>query len=272
MCTIRASATIRSRLPNVSPPNGWVPSASVRKAKLMLNNYDVLAADYQRSAVKPDKLYSTLPTVLSMLGDMRGKTIVDLGCGAGFFTNEFAHRGAERVVGIDLSREQIALAIKSAAEHAVYEVGDIFTAVLPKADAVVAPYVLNYAETVEQLQALVQSVFEALSSGGVFVAVVDIPEGKDLKRFGAIKTIDGAAVDGAPIKIELYNGEDHICTLHAVYFSQVTIERILSEVGFAGITWHKPLVSDAGIEAMGMDFWNRYADAPELAYVSATKP
>lgn len=237
----------------------------------MLNNYDMLAGEYQRSDVKPDKLYSTLPTVLSMVGALGGKTVVDLGCGAGFFANAFALGGAERVVGIDSSKEQIALARETAANCVEYEVGDIFNTFVPKADVIVAPYVLNYAETVEQLRALIQRIHDSLLTQGTFVAVVDIPEGKDLKRFGAVKSIEGARVDGAPITIELYNDDDLICTLHAIYFSRATIENVLIEVGFTNVTWHRPLISDDGMRAMGADFWSGYTDAPELAYVSGTK-
>lgn len=238
----------------------------------MLNNYDALAKDYQRSAVKPDKLYSTLPTVLSMVGDVQGKVIVDLGCGAGFFTNEFARRGATKVIGIDSSEEQIALANQTAAKHTEYQVGNIFSTTFPRADVIVAPYVLNYAESVEQLQSLVQNVFSALPSGGLFAAVVDIPEGKDLKRFGAIKTIEGDRVDGAPIQIQLFDGAEHICTLHAIYFTEATVVQVLSDAGFTNVVWHAPVISDEGIESMGEDFWKGYVDSPELAYVTAVKP
>jgi 2-polyprenyl-6-hydroxyphenyl methylase/3-demethylubiquinone-9 3-methyltransferase len=50
---------------------------------------------------------------ISILGDVSGKTIVDIGCGGGLLSEEFARRGA-RVTGVDLSPT----AIDAAREHA----------------------------------------------------------------------------------------------------------------------------------------------------------
>jgi ubiquinone/menaquinone biosynthesis C-methylase UbiE len=48
--------------------------------------------------------------VLAAVGDVRGKTILDLGCGSGFLSVLLAKRGAARVIGIDVSEEQLAIA------------------------------------------------------------------------------------------------------------------------------------------------------------------
>jgi len=50
---------------------------------------------------------------ISILGDVTGKTVADIGCGGGLLSEEFARRGA-RVTGIDLSPT----AIDAAREHA----------------------------------------------------------------------------------------------------------------------------------------------------------
>jgi len=51
------------------------------------NDYSTLAHSYQKTDAKPDKKYSILPTVLMIAGDSSGKTVLDLGCGSGFFTH-----------------------------------------------------------------------------------------------------------------------------------------------------------------------------------------
>lgn len=50
---------------------------------------------------------------ISILGDVTGKTVADIGCGGGLLSEEFARRGA-RVTGVDLSPT----AIDAAKEHA----------------------------------------------------------------------------------------------------------------------------------------------------------
>lgn len=48
------------------------------------------------------------PVIFRVLGDIRGKALLDLACGDGFYTRKFRQAGADPVVGIDLSRGQVA--------------------------------------------------------------------------------------------------------------------------------------------------------------------
>ena len=62
-------------------------------------------------------------------GDVRGKRILDIGCGSGRYTIELARRGAN-VIGVDFSRPMIELATRLAQEAGVtarcrFFVGDI---------------------------------------------------------------------------------------------------------------------------------------------------
>src|SRR5438045_1636781 len=43
-------------------------------------------------------------------GDLSGKTVLDIGCNAGFYSIEMKRRGAERVVGIDFDEAYLAQA------------------------------------------------------------------------------------------------------------------------------------------------------------------
>jgi len=43
-------------------------------------------------------------------GDVAGKTVLDVGCGSGIYTGEFARRGAARIVGVDFSSNMVKLA------------------------------------------------------------------------------------------------------------------------------------------------------------------
>ena len=48
------------------------------------------------------------PVIFRTLGDVRGKSLLDLACGDGFYTRRFRSEcGADPVLGIDLSPKQI---------------------------------------------------------------------------------------------------------------------------------------------------------------------
>ncbi len=72
--------------------------------------YDAFAEDYEQHAA--GSAYNALydrPAVLDLLGDVRGKRVLDAGCGPGLYAEELLARGAV-VVGIDESPEMVRLA------------------------------------------------------------------------------------------------------------------------------------------------------------------
>lgn len=237
------------------------------------NDYTKLSPVYIKTDQKPDKLYSHLPTVLQLVGDCKNKTILDLGCGSGFYTLEIANVGAGKVIGMDNSMAQLALANEhSTGPTITYIHGDIFSDSLPHCDIIVAPYVINYSKDVAILESLFKKFFDSLENGGKVVLVLDIPSRSNLTRFGATKVLLGEDEDGTRIRIDLYTEDGtHICPLYCTYFKIKTVQSMLQKVGFRKIRWHNPIVSDEGVEVMGREFWDGYINDPQLGYLTAEK-
>src|SRR5262245_10173832 len=145
----------------------------------MATDYDAIAADYQRAKQQPWRFYVERHTLLRLLGDLRGLAVLDLACGEGYYTRELRHRGAARVVGVDLSEGMIRLARREEARRPLgitYRVQD--ARALEGAgdfDLVVAAYLLNYAATKEELQGMCAAIARALRPGGRFVGVNNNP-------------------------------------------------------------------------------------------------
>jgi len=68
-----------------------------------------------------------LPAILNLLGNLRGKSLIDIGCCPGTYSVEFAKRGAN-VLGLDLSQKMLDKARNNA------EMADV-NLTLQKADA-----------------------------------------------------------------------------------------------------------------------------------------
>jgi SAM-dependent methyltransferase len=77
---------------------------------LVRRAYEELAESYAGLAPsKPHNAYYERPATLSLLGDVRGRRVLDAGCGPGIYAEILADRGAE-VVGFDASERMVGLA------------------------------------------------------------------------------------------------------------------------------------------------------------------
>jgi ubiquinone/menaquinone biosynthesis C-methylase UbiE len=68
--------------------------------------YDEIADWYSARKRGSYEFKIQLPAILNLLGDLRGKSLIDIGCGSGAYSVEFAERGAN-VLGVDISRKML---------------------------------------------------------------------------------------------------------------------------------------------------------------------
>ena len=110
-----------------------------------------------------------IPTLLSLLPDLKDKTVLDLGCGFGEHCRYFADNGAGRVVGIDLSEKMLAIAQKKAGGPQIsyfrmaMEDMDQLT---EKFDVVVSSLAFHY---VQDYAGLVRKIYELLRPEGTLL-------------------------------------------------------------------------------------------------------
>lgn len=75
-------------------------------------------------------IYQRFDWVMERSGDVRGKTICDIGCGSGRFVTEFAKRGAAHVTGVDVAPEMIKMSKRlveqdGVADRCDFDVSDV---------------------------------------------------------------------------------------------------------------------------------------------------
>jgi ubiquinone/menaquinone biosynthesis C-methylase UbiE len=115
------------------------------------------------------------PTLRAMLPDLRGRRIVDLGCGFGWFCRWAREAGAASVLGLDVSEKMLARARAETADPAIaYRRADLEQLALPEAafDLAYSALALHY---IENLAAMLATVHRALAPGGMLVFSAEHP-------------------------------------------------------------------------------------------------
>lgn len=110
-----------------------------------------------------------MPVMVSLLPDLKDKTVLDLGCGFGEHCIHYAREGAKKVIGIDISEKMLEIAeTENGHPNITYihmPMEDI--AVLDGTfDLVVSSLAIHY---VEDFTSLVKSVYSLLDKSGIFV-------------------------------------------------------------------------------------------------------
>ncbi|ATM77251.1 class I SAM-dependent methyltransferase [Serratia fonticola] len=115
------------------------------------------------------------PTIRSILPDLQGKKVVDLGCGYGWFCRSAREQGAAQVLGMDLSEKMLGKAKEMTEDPAIeYRQQDLEALQLPAAsfDLVYSSLTLHY---IEDLGKLFATVYQALVNGGEFIFTAEHP-------------------------------------------------------------------------------------------------
>src|SRR5271157_1381206 len=115
----------------------------------MTTNYDPIAEQYKRSKQQPWRTHIESFTLMKLIGDPTGQTVIDIACGEGFYSRKIRQAGAAKVTGVDLSPKMIELALAAEAQQRLgieYLVGDGRDLKASGVyDLAVAAYLLNYA-------------------------------------------------------------------------------------------------------------------------------
>lgn len=110
-----------------------------------------------------------IPALLSMMPDLKGKRVLDLGCGYGEHCKLFVDRGAKRVLGIDISQKMLEIA-KAENSDPKIEYRNLpmenVSSISEAFDVAVSSLALHY---VEDFAGVVKSVYHLLDQGGIFL-------------------------------------------------------------------------------------------------------
>jgi len=148
--------------------------------------YDQTAANWSRHQPSSLSDYTARPQVMALCEPVAGKHVLDLGCGEGYCSRMLRQRGAQGVVGLDVSERMIELARQAERAQPLgirYDTADAVTVDLGDAsvDLVLAVFLFNYL-SVEQTRQTMANVHRMLRPGGQFVFAVPHPAFAFMRR------------------------------------------------------------------------------------------
>ena len=141
------------------------------------------------------------PQMYSLLGDLSGKTVLDIGCGYGANTRHIVAAGARYVCGIDQSKKMLNLAVeKNTFENVQYMLLDAsdISKINTRFDVVYSSLVFHY---IENFNELISDIWDLLLPGGVLLFSQEHPlltagrmDGQDISDRGVF--VKNYSVDG----------------------------------------------------------------------------
>jgi toxoflavin synthase len=228
--------------------------------------YDHIGSKYDEYARTATLKRAESYTFFRMAGALDGQRVLDLACGFGFYTRLLKQRGAAQVVGVDISPEMIRLARQQEQVEPLgitYQVGDaVALPTLGAFNLVTAMYLLNYAESKDQMLGMCRSAYNNLAPGGRFVAYTVNPA-YTLSKPNSTKY-------GVTMLRQIPDGDRYLCDMEFVtdpptpyqhpQWNQATHEWAVTEAGFRTCAWHPSEVSPADVAHYGEAYWRDFYD------------
>jgi toxoflavin synthase len=244
-------------------------------------NQSGIAEQYQQTRAQSGRSPVETYSALTLIGDVKGKRVLDVACGEGYFTRMVRNAGAAEVVGVDISERMIDLARQQEARQPLgieYRVEDAKTlggqAGQADFDLVVGVWLLVYAQTRAELAQMCQGVASRLRSGGRFVTVVGNPAVygfdplPDYRKYGYTLSLADHVFEGAPIKWILLL-EDSTLEIENYYMPIAAYESALTQAGFQDFAVHMPEMPPAPDDEPG--YWDDLRRYPSFVLLDCVK-
>ncbi len=109
------------------------------------------------------------PALFSLLPDLKGKKVLDLGCGYGENCKEFIKMGAAKVTGLDISKKMLEIAEKENSAPGITYVNmpmEDIASLNEQFDVIVSSLALHY---IQDFDGLCKVIYKSLSDQGLFI-------------------------------------------------------------------------------------------------------
>jgi SAM-dependent methyltransferase len=173
---------------------------------------DIFFENYKCIRNKPESYNNLIeqPAMRSLLPDLNGKIILDMGCGFGCNCMEFIQMGAAKVVGIDISQNMINAAknmnVNEKIEYIKLNMEQIDNLKI-KFDFIYSSLAMHY---IADFAGLLKKIFDILNNGGILLFSQEHPLVTAPLREPSWKTDEHGKKVSAFVSDYLENGERNV--------------------------------------------------------------
>ncbi len=199
------------------------------------------------------------PNILRLIDPKKGKRLLDVACGQGYFARLCADKGAE-VVGVDQSAVLIEKAKTQAGEKEFYVVGNAETLDAYKLEMFDTVFTVLALENIKNITAVMEGIQQVVKPDGKVVFVLlhpafRIPQHSDW-GYDSKKTVQYRKVEkylsevSIPIELSPFKGKSTHSTGSGQATTTVTFHRSLQ--------WYMKAFRNAGFAITNIEEWNSH--------------
>lgn len=244
------------------------------------HRYDEIAQQWAGAKSIPYIEHILTHSLFKLVGDVEGKTVLDLACGEGADSRRLKRRGAADVVGVDISHEMIRLAEQAEKRQPLgcrYLVANVAELNLDETfDLVVGAFLLNHASSKDHLLELFAAITRALKPGGRFVGLnlnmtIETAHYDDLRKYGRWQTTTAERKEGDIISVYHRNPDGSRMLIENYYLSPATYEATAAQAGLRDFHWPSLTVSQEGLDTYPDRYWDDFFRTPQVIGIEAWK-
>ncbi len=240
-----------------------------------------IADSYSKTKEYRFNNYVVNPHIQNLMGNVKEKALLEIGCGFGRYLEIFYKENPSKLVGCDISANQLELCKQyipnsDISLHLLDFSDPNASAVLgqDEYDIVYNVFVILYLEHLDKLKAFITNCYKCLKKDGkVVICTLDIlsasyyPEVFNILKFPVRPLEDNKYTDGCPIQIEIT--DDCIVTSYHRNFD--TIKQLMEIVGFKNVRSHSLFLDEVALEAFTAEELNIIKKSNILLLIEAEK-
>lgn len=236
------------------------------------HDYNAIGTIYEEfNRTSPARL-AEIATVEQLLGEVKGKSVLDLACGYGFFGRNAYEQGASKVLGVDISESMINQAkdiSREQGEDIEFRVADALEmGVLGQFDRVIAAFLFNYSRSLQELEQMFQVVADNLKPNGRLVAYTVNPDfqlaKENIAKYGLKVLSEEPYQEGFQHTAHFNVGPPIRFTYHR--WGRPHYEAALKKAGFRSFRWQEPVLTQQALDAYPPGFWDNYRlNCPQIS-------